>query len=104
MTDPHLLVTVVEDGAAPHVLVTLAGEIDAAVARLTPAVEEAVGPGLPIEVDCTDVEFMDSTGVGFLARLVRGVRPHPVRVVGASPELRSLLSRLQMDTILDVAL
>lgn len=102
MSDPHLLVTVVDDADEPHVLVTLSGEIDAAVTRLSPAVAEALAPGLPVEVDCTAVEFMDSTGVGFLARLVRGVRPERVTVTGAGTELRALLSRLEMDTVLDV--
>lgn len=56
--------------------VVLAGEIDAECEKqLTHVGDEALSRGLPIEVDCSAVTFMDSTGVAFLAMLASRADP-----------------------------
>jgi anti-anti-sigma factor len=51
--------------------VFLAGEIDlAASAELDAAAAQATALGRPVDVDLSRVTFMDSIGVGFIARLI----------------------------------
>lgn len=53
-------------------LITLTGEVDLAIGEaLWFAAEEAIVRTLPVRVDLSGVTFLDSAGVGFLARLVR---------------------------------
>jgi anti-anti-sigma factor len=51
--------------------VSLSGEIDlAASADLDSAAAQATALGRPVDVDVSRVTFMDSIGVGFIARLI----------------------------------
>jgi anti-anti-sigma factor len=51
--------------------VSLSGEIDiAASADLETAAAQATALGRPVDVDVSRVTFMDSIGVGFIARLI----------------------------------
>lgn len=59
----------VEGGEADSVVVAVRGELDlAAVPRLREMVEP-VQHGAPIVVDCTGLEFIDSSGLGCLVEL-----------------------------------
>jgi anti-anti-sigma factor len=77
--------------------VTLAGEIDVDPAgELDEAARTVCEHTLPVLVDATDVTFMDSTGVRFLARCYG----HGPLTVTASPAVRFLLGVLAMDDVL----
>jgi anti-anti-sigma factor len=58
--------------AAGTAIITLSGEIDLALrAGLEFAAQEAIVRARPVRVDLSEVTFMDSAGVAFLAALVR---------------------------------
>ena len=72
-------------------LITLSGEIDLALgAGLEFAAEEAILRSLPVRVDLSAVTFMDSAGVGFLARLVRAGSESGWRLTVIGPRRRVL--------------
>ncbi|WP_369069786.1 STAS domain-containing protein [Kineococcus terrestris] len=83
--------------------VVLAGEVDAALGEeLERAVADVGASGLPVVVDTRGVTFMDSTGVGFLARLAVRVRPHRVQVLDPPPVVRFLLQTTRVATLVDL--
>ncbi len=70
------------------------------------AVREAGADGLgdlrgttPMTVDCRDVEFMDSTGLSVLVRVVRDAAAdgRPVTFLGTSAQVRDLLATTGVD-------
>jgi anti-anti-sigma factor len=70
------------------------GEVDVAVrvGGTAPLAGLRDGTGL-LTVDCRDVDFMDSTGMSILVRIVRDATDdgRPVRFLGASEPVRHLL-------------
>ncbi len=82
-------------GAEPYVA-ELRGEVDlsvaAALSRLAGEFEN--GPSRAARVDLRTVTFLDSSGLGFLARLVRAAdeRGGTVTVVGPSAAVQRLLA------------
>jgi anti-sigma B factor antagonist len=82
-----------------RVHIVLTGEIDASTAPdLSTAAMESLSTGRPIEVDCRYVTFMDSTGVGFLARLAaRSVTR--VRLLHPTPMVRFLLDTVMISDL-----
>lgn len=79
----------------------LRGEIDVRDTALLRSVgTTAVDAGLPVTLDCTDLTFLDSSALSLFARLIKA--GHPVRIVGARPHLRSLLSRTGLGTLVRV--
>jgi anti-anti-sigma factor len=67
--DGHPQVNLEYDERSTHV--SLSGEIDlAASADLDTAAAQATALGRPVDVDVSRVTFMDSIGVGFIARLI----------------------------------
>ena len=86
-------------------LITLSGEIDLALrAGLEFAAEEAILRSLPVRVDLSAVTFMDSAGVGFLARLVRAGREAGWRltVIGPSQRILETLTMTGLVPFLDM--
>ena len=80
-------IEVMRDGGAPHIV--LEGEIDLAARG---ALEDAFGVALPgscLVVDFTNVTFIDSTGIGAIARAVRANTA--VSVVNPQPSVRRTL-------------
>jgi anti-anti-sigma factor len=53
----------------------------------------------PMTLDCRDVEFMDSTGLSVLVRLVRDAAAdgRPVDLLGTSAQVRALLATTGVD-------
>ncbi len=85
-----------------RVHVVLTGEVDAGTAtELHTASLEALEAGLPIEVDCRNVTFMDSTGIGFLARLAAR-SPRRVRLLRPPAMVRFLLETVRIHELVDV--
>ena len=72
-------------------LITLAGEIDLAMSEgIAFVAEEASLRRVPVRVDLSAVTFMDSVGVGFLARLVRAGSEADWRLTVIGPSRRIL--------------
>jgi len=93
-------VHVILDPDVVHVV--LAGEIDASVAPdLTAAAAEAIAAGLPVEVDCRSITFMDSTGIGFLARLAARSQ-RPVRLLHPPGTVRFLLETVRITSMVEI--
>ena len=87
----HVLAT------AEAVRITLTGEIDADLGEeLDAAARAAHAHGLPVQVDATEVTFIDSTGVRLIARCYAN---GPVTVT-ASTTVRFVLEILAMDDVL----
>ncbi|MFC4554309.1 STAS domain-containing protein [Georgenia faecalis] len=80
----------------------LTGEIDLGVkTQVQPAVDEALGRNLPIDVDARELRFMDSFGIATLAVLVRR-SPHRVRLIQPPELVRFLLDVTRLDSLVDV--
>lgn len=87
---------------AEHTIVTLAGEVDAeSSAELQAAAARCHRAGLPVIVHCTDLTFTDSTGLSFLASLLRTGEPAPI-VQDAPASLRILLQTTGMLSLFDL--
>ncbi|NAZ85802.1 STAS domain-containing protein [Kineococcus indalonis] len=83
--------------------VLLSGEVDATLsAELSTACAAVLARQRPVVVDVRDVAFMDSTGVGFLARLASRAAHQPVVLLHPTPVVRFLLTRTRIGTLLDV--
>jgi anti-sigma B factor antagonist len=77
-------------------LVLLSGEVDLALGDdLEFAGRDAIDRGEPIRIDLTRVTFMDSVGLGFLARLASSEREHG-RVLGVAGAQRSVREAIQL--------
>ena len=86
-----------------HVVVTLSGEVDASLApELERCVTEALAASRPVVVDATAVTFMDSTGLGFLARLASRSGERRITVLGAPEHVRHLVHRARLDEMIDL--
>ncbi|WP_328291285.1 STAS domain-containing protein [Kineococcus sp. NBC_00420] len=81
------------DHTAKRTTITLHGEVDAAIGgRLDTLREEATAAGHHVTIDISAVSFMDSTGLAFLAQLIRGSTPQPVRLLNPAPQVAYLLN------------
>jgi anti-anti-sigma factor len=93
-------VHVILDPDVVHVV--LSGEIDASSAPdLTAAATEALAAALPVDVDCRSVTFMDSTGIGFLARLAARSQ-HRVRLLHPPDMVRFLLETVRISSLVEI--
>lgn len=92
-------------GPAPFTAV-LRGEVDLSVASslATLAREFETGEARDARVDLRAVTFLDSSGLGFLARLVRAAQERGgwVTVVAPTPAVRRLLEISGLQRALDV--
>jgi anti-sigma B factor antagonist len=85
-------------------LIMLSGEVDLALGpELEDAGRDAIDRGVPIRVDLTRVTFLDSVGLGFIARVAAaghaaGRRP---TVVGASRRIREGIALGGLQALLD---
>ncbi|WP_432488688.1 STAS domain-containing protein [Kineococcus sp. SYSU DK018] len=94
-------VVVIADAGETRVL--LSGEVDATLgAELSTACAAVLARDLPVVVDVRDVAFMDSTGVGFLARLASRTSRPPVVLLHPPPVVRFLITKTRIGSLLDV--
>lgn len=84
---------------SPHgTRVVLRGEVDASVRdEVSDAFEDAARRGVPVEVDCADVEFIDSAGLSSLAWLAN-LTADPPLLLDVPPTMLELLRLTGMDT------
>ena len=89
-------------------VVTLSGEVDIATAEhFREAVHRACEVRHPVvEVELGEVSFIDSTGIGLIAELLRHQRQHGGRVVvrGARPAVARTFELCAMDKAADLEL
>jgi anti-sigma B factor antagonist len=72
------------------VVVALSGELDlAGTERLTAALAEAQASGGPLTVDLSDLDFIDSSGLGVLVRFNNAAQAadFPYRVIAGPPRV-----------------
>ncbi|WP_432536026.1 STAS domain-containing protein [Kineococcus arenarius] len=83
--------------------VLLSGKVDATLgAELATACSAVLAREKPIMVDVREVTFMDSTGVGFLARLASRTARPPVALLSPPPVVRFLITKTRIGSLLDV--
>lgn len=86
---------------ADHVVVRLSGEVDAYLGpELFRCVDEALASRLPVVVEAAHVTFMDSTGLGFLARLASRSSERRITVHDAPEVVRHLVHRASLDQMI----
>lgn len=86
-----------------RVEVVLSGQVDGRLAEeLDHAAVAALRPGASIEIDCRDVEFMDSTGVAFLARLASRAGDRTITLVKPPPVVVFLVDVVKIGHLLEV--
>lgn len=95
--DPSPPVTV--ERSADTTVLHLRGEVDINDdGALRAAGLTAVEAALPVALDCRELEFLDSSGLSLFARLLRARLS--VTVVGARPQLRTMLSSTGLEPLL----
>jgi anti-sigma B factor antagonist len=95
-------IDVASDGSS--ILVRLTGEVDLSLSdELSSAYEACLGSAQPVRVDMTGLSFIDSTGIGFVARLAASEQAAGRRltIVGASRRTSETLSLTGLDDLLD---
>jgi anti-anti-sigma factor len=85
--------------------VRLRGEVDLSLRESLDAVAQmAIGFGSPVSVDLSDVTFIDSTGLGFLARLAAAGKAGGwvPAIVGAHGGPREAIDLIGLTPVLDL--
>ncbi len=84
-------------------LILLSGEIDLALGpELEDAGRDAIDRGRLIRIDITGVSFIDSVGLGFIARVASAghTSGHPPILVGGSRRVREGIALAGLDDLL----
>jgi anti-sigma B factor antagonist len=91
-------------GEGDPLIARLAGEIDMGNARQfgDRIFEQTTRPGLGLIVDCTDVSFMDSSGIRMLLGLARRAQEREQSLVMVVPDSSSLWRILEIAGVGDV--
>ena len=99
-------VTFAGDGEAGWAIVGVTGELELATApRLRQQVVSLVGEGhTRIVLDLTQVDFVDSIGLGVIVSVLKRVRSHggELVLVGPVPRVRALFELTRLDEILEL--
>jgi anti-anti-sigma factor len=85
-------------------LILLSGEVDLALGDdLEYAGRDAIDRGEPVRVDLAKVTFIDSVGLGFLARMASAEREHGRRLplVGARRNVRESVQLVGLAELVD---
>ena len=86
-------------------VVSLIGDVDLAMTEvLEDACDEVIDLGLPVRINMSRLTFIDSSGLGFLMRLIQ-TEPggSPPRLVGASPLIRDTIRIVGLAGLVDLA-
>lgn len=82
-------------------VVQLAGEVDAYLGPdLVRCVDEALAARLPVVVEAAAVTFMDSTGLGFLARLASRSGDRQITLTDPPEVVRNLVQRARLEQMI----
>jgi anti-sigma B factor antagonist len=103
--DAAMLVAEVGDARDGYVTIHVRGEFDlAGVEAFTDAIDAATGGGpVVVELDLSDVSFIDSSGVGAIVVAARTVatRGSAVRIGGRSPVVERVLEVSGLEAALE---
>jgi anti-anti-sigma factor len=103
--DAAMLVAEVGDARDGHITIRVRGEFDlAGVEAFTDAIEAATAGGsVIVELDLSDVSFIDSSGVGAIVVAARAVatRGSTVRIGGRSPVVDRVLEVSGLEAALE---
>jgi anti-sigma B factor antagonist len=97
-------VEVLDEAAAT--LVRLSGEVDLSLSEeLSLAYQRCRSREQPVRVDATQLTFIDSTGIGFVARLAAAEQTagRRLQIVGASRRTSETLSLTGLDELLEIS-
>ena len=98
--DPHSTGTVRLLGGFPPSRVQVSGNVDITLtAELAQIVQEIEVRGGPVDVEASNVTFMDSAALAMLARLAY---QHPLRVIDPPKVVRFLLDTTRVVEMVDV--
>lgn len=95
----HDALRVEVDGSTGVPRLIIAGELDLASADIVrAAIDPAIGPNVErLDLDLARVSFIDSSGLSVFIELAAQV---PLRVVGASPAVRRIITVTGLDDLL----
>ncbi|MCW1927657.1 STAS domain-containing protein [Bhargavaea beijingensis] len=100
----NLQVDLREENSVQHFKVV--GEIDAFTAPVLreKLSELTVQQGVKVEIDLSDVEYMDSTGLGVFVGYFKQVKESGghVKITGLSPRLKRLFDITGLDEVMDI--
>lgn len=91
---------------ASATLVRLTGEVDLSLSEeLSRAYQHCRSSERPVRVDASDLTFIDSTGIGFVARLAAAEQTagRRLQIIGASRRTSETLSLTGLDELLDIS-
>lgn len=91
------------DPSANLIRIAVDGDLDAAmVQEMREAVEKVMGDARLVVIDLTNVDFIDSAGVGLIVRTYKSRQgaKQPMAIVGATGQPRELLGTTQIDRII----
>lgn len=86
-----------------QIRVAVTGDLDAAmVQQLRPQLEALTGDRATLVIDLSEVEFIDSAGVGLIVRTFKTRQPTKaaMAIVGASGQPQQLLRTTQIDRLI----
>ena len=87
------------------VTVRLAGELDANTAvSADDALQEAItnAPGKPLLIDCSDLQYISSAGLGVILSTLHACKQHNTKVAfcGLQPKIRNVFAILGIEKII----
>jgi anti-anti-sigma factor len=97
-------VSVLDEPAAT--MVRLSGEVDLSLSdELSRAYQQCLSRQHPIRVDAGELTFIDSTGIGFVARLAAAeqMAGRRLQIIGASRRTSETLSLTGLDDLLEIS-
>jgi anti-sigma B factor antagonist len=99
------LFEIVVDGAAGELRLRLIGELDlVSVPTLRSCLENVAGDVQTVVLDCAELTFLDSTGIGLLIRCQRDLQERGGSLIIHSPKshVRKVLEVTQVTRLVDI--
>lgn len=105
MTDGTLDIVVDGDGDGDALVLRLVGELDlASASTLRSCLQNLAGDVRTVVLDCEELTFLDSTGIGLVVRAQRELQERGGQLVIRSPRshVRRVLDVTQVSRVIDI--